>query len=138
MREERLTKYGETGRAEPLLRKTPSLSINQSRSGGFPARLPSRALWDLWTVWLLAPGNWVKLFHCNTSDNFHIKTADKRRMSIPRSAVTTPEDSSGLSVADYFSEKVKASDVILVPPIFEPSGDPNRASGEEVTNIYEV
>ena len=52
-------------------------------------------------------------------------------MYILRSAVTTPEDSSGLSVADYFSEKVKASDVILVPPIFEPSGDPNRASGEE-------
>ena len=52
-------------------------------------------------------------------------------MSILRSAVTTPEDSSGLSVADYFSEKVKASDVILVPPIFEPSGDPNRVSGEE-------
>ena len=54
-------------------------------------------------------------------------------MSILRPAVTSPEDSSGLSVADYFSEKVKASDVILVPPIFEPSGDPNRgpASGEE-------
>ena len=52
-------------------------------------------------------------------------------MSILRSAVTTPEDSSGLSVAEYFSEKVKASDVILVPPIFEPSGDPDRASGEE-------
>ena len=50
-REERLVKYGETGVAEPLLRKTPSLSINQPRSGGFLARLPSRALWDLRTVY---------------------------------------------------------------------------------------
>ena len=62
--EERLANYGETGVAEPLFRKTPSLSINQPGSGGFPARWQSHsyALWVLRTVWLLAPSNWVKLF----------------------------------------------------------------------------
>ena len=61
-REESLAKYGETGVAEPLLRKNKVSFQSAPGSGGFPARLPSHALWDLWTVWLLAPGNWVKLF----------------------------------------------------------------------------
>ena len=55
-REESLAKYGETGVAEPLLRKTPSLSINQPGSGGFPARWQSHS----YALWVcpdsLAPG----------------------------------------------------------------------------------
>ena len=52
-------------------------------------------------------------------------------LSVFRPAVATPNDSSGLSVMEFFNEKLKTSDVVLVPPNFELSGDPNKVLGEE-------
>ena len=50
-------------------------------------------------------------------------------MPVIRPAVAKPNDSPGLSVIDFFTDK--ASDVVLVPPSFEPSGDPTRMLGDE-------
>ena len=50
-------------------------------------------------------------------------------MPVVRPAVAKPNDSPGLSVIDFFTDK--ASDVVLVPPSFEPSGDPTRMLGDE-------
>ena len=52
-------------------------------------------------------------------------------LSVHRPAVANPNDSSGLSVAEFFTEKLRTSDVVLVPPSFELSGDPNKVLGEE-------
>ena len=46
-------------------------------------------------------------------------------------AVASPGDSSGISVAEIFSGKLKTLDVFLVPATFELSGDPNKVLGEE-------
>ena len=45
--------------------------------------------------------------------------------------MANPGGSSGLSVVGFFSEKLKTSNVVLVPPSFELSGDPNKLLGEE-------
>ena len=52
-------------------------------------------------------------------------------VSVHRPAVATPDDSSGLSVVEFFSEKLKSSDVVLVPSTYEPSGNPNKLLGEQ-------
>ena len=52
-------------------------------------------------------------------------------LSVHRPAVANPNDCSGLSVAEFFTEKLKTSNVVLVPPTFELSGDPNKQLGEE-------
>ena len=52
-------------------------------------------------------------------------------LSVHRPAVTDPGGSSGLSVVGFFTEKLKTSNVVLVPPSFELSGDPNKLLGEE-------
>ena len=52
-------------------------------------------------------------------------------LSVHRPAVTDPCGSSGLSVVGFFTEKLKTSNVVLVPPSFELSGDPSKVLGEE-------
>ena len=52
-------------------------------------------------------------------------------LSVHRPAVATPSASSGLSVVEFFTEKLKTSNVVLAPPTFELSGDPNKVLGEE-------
>ena len=52
-------------------------------------------------------------------------------LSVHRPAVANPGGSSGLSVVEFFTEKLKASNVVLFPPTFELSGDPNKVLGEE-------
>ena len=52
-------------------------------------------------------------------------------LTVHRPAVATPDDSSGLSVAEFFTEKLKTSNVVLAPETFEVSGDPTRKLGEE-------
>ena len=52
-------------------------------------------------------------------------------LTVHRPAVATPYDSCGLSVAEFFTEKLKASNVVLAPETFELSGDPTRKLGEE-------
>ena len=52
-------------------------------------------------------------------------------LSVHRPAVATPLDSSELSVTDFFTEKLKTSNVVLVPPSFVLSVDPKRKLGEE-------
>ena len=56
-----------------------------------------------------------------------------RRMtlSVHRPATAAPDDSSGLSVAEFFTEKLKISNVVLAPPTFEFSEDPKKVLGEE-------
>ena len=62
-----------------------------------------------------------------------LKFLKSKRMalSVHRPAVTDPGGSSGLSVVEFFTEKLKTSNVVLVPPTFEQSGDPNKLLGEE-------
>ena len=52
-------------------------------------------------------------------------------LCVHRPAVATPLDSSELSVTDFFTEKLKTSNVVLVPPSFVLSVDPKRKLGEE-------
>ena len=52
-------------------------------------------------------------------------------LSVHRPAVTNPSGSSGLSVVGFFTEKLKTTNVVLVPPYFELSGDPDKKLGEE-------
>ena len=52
-------------------------------------------------------------------------------MSVHTSAVASPGDSSGISVTEIFTGKLKTLDVVLVPATFELSGDPNKVLGEE-------
>ena len=52
-------------------------------------------------------------------------------MSVHTPAVATPGDSSGISVAEIFTRKLKTLDVVLVQAIFELSSDPNKVLGEE-------
>ena len=79
-REESLAKYGETGVAEPLLRKTQSLFSISVRDFQPGCRHTHYGIWGQSGSWHRAIG-W-SFFHCNTSDNFHIETADKRRMCL--------------------------------------------------------
>ena len=52
-------------------------------------------------------------------------------LSVHRPAVANPGGSSGLSVVEFFSKKLKTTNVVLVPPSFELSGDPKKVLGEE-------
>ena len=52
-------------------------------------------------------------------------------MVVHRPALASPSDKNGLSVTDFFIEKLKTSNIVLVPPSFEFSGDPRRRLGEE-------
>ena len=52
-------------------------------------------------------------------------------LSVHRPAVANPRGSSGLSVVGFFTEKLKNTNVVQVPPSFELSGDPNKKLGEE-------
>ena len=44
-------------------------------------------------------------------------------LSVHRPAVANPDDTSGLSVVEFFTEKLNTTNVVLVPPSFEMSGD---------------
>ena len=50
---------------------------------------------------------------------------------VHRPALASPADKSGLSVTEFFTEKLKNSNIVLVPPSFELSGDLRREFGEE-------
>ena len=52
-------------------------------------------------------------------------------LSVHRPAVATPSGSSGLSVTEFFTEKLKTLKVVLAPSTFELSGNPNKKLGEE-------
>ena len=40
-------------------------------------------------------------------------------MVVHRPALASPTDKNGLSVTDFFTEKLKTSNIVLVPPSFE-------------------
>ena len=46
-------------------------------------------------------------------------------------AVASPSDKSGHSATEFFTEKLKTSNIVLIPPSFEFSDDPRRKLGEE-------
>ena len=50
---------------------------------------------------------------------------------VQRPALASPTDKNELSVTEFFTEKLKTSNIVLVPPSFEFSGDPNKKLGEE-------
>ena len=50
---------------------------------------------------------------------------------VNRPAVASPSDKSGLSVTEFFTEKLKTSNIVLIPPSFEFSNDTKRKLGEE-------
>ena len=52
-------------------------------------------------------------------------------LSVHRPATANPGDSLGLSVAEFFTEKLNTSNVVLAPPSFELSGNPEKVLGEE-------
>ena len=52
-------------------------------------------------------------------------------LSIHRPAVATPDGSSGFSVNAFFTDKLQASNVVLVPSTFELSGNPKKKMGED-------
>ena len=52
-------------------------------------------------------------------------------LSVHRPAVASPVDSSGISVTKYYREQLIKSPLVLVPPSFELSGDPNKVLGEQ-------
>ena len=54
----------------------------------------------------------------------------KMAMVVHRPALTSPTDMNGLSVTDFFTEKLKTSNIVLVPPSFEFSGEQKRLSEE--------
>ena len=52
-------------------------------------------------------------------------------MVVHRPALASPTDKNGLFVTEFFTEKLKNSNIVLVPPSFEFSGDPRKKLGEE-------
>ena len=52
-------------------------------------------------------------------------------LSVHRPVVASPVDSSGISVTKYYQEQLIKSPLVLVPPSFELSGDPNKVLGEQ-------
>ena len=47
-------------------------------------------------------------------------------MVVHRPALASPTDKNGLFVTEFFTEELKNSNIVLVPPSFEFSGDPNK------------
>ena len=52
-------------------------------------------------------------------------------MVVHRPALASPTDKNGLFVTEFFTEELKNSNIVLVPPSFEFSGDPRKKLGEE-------
>ena len=50
---------------------------------------------------------------------------------VHRPALASPTDKNELCVTEFFTEKLKTSNIVLVPPSFELSGDLRRKLGEE-------
>ena len=52
-------------------------------------------------------------------------------MVVHRPALASPTDKNGLFVTEFFTENLKNSNIVLVPPSFEFSDDPRKKLGEE-------